>query len=236
MNSTSKTETTVQGRADVPTTAQRLYDSVRDIWAGYHRHPFVTGIGDGSLPIEKFRFFLLQDYLYLFDYARVFALGVVKAREPALTREFSANVDAILNGEMKIHQAYMARLGITEEQVFAARPALANVSYTNYMLSVAFSQGPAEIVAAILACSWSYQEIGSRLAEIPGAADHEFYGEWIRGYASAEYAATNQALIDLTNRLTAGAGEAQLQNLSDIFVYCSRYEAGFWDMSWNMEY
>ena len=76
----------------------------------------------------------------------------------------------------------------------------------------------------------------AELARSPGAADHEFYGEWIRGYASAEYAATNQALIDLTNRLTAGAGEAQLQNLSDIFVYCSRYEAGFWDMSWNMEY
>ena len=130
--------------------ARRLYDSARTIWEGYHCHPFVTGMGDGSLSMDKFRFFLLQDYLYLFDYAKVFALGVVKARDPRLMREFSANVDAILNGEMKIHKAYMARLGITEEQVLKVRPALANLSYTNYMLSVAFAGGPAEIVATIL--------------------------------------------------------------------------------------
>lgn len=216
--------------------ARRLYDSARTIWEGYHCHPFVTGMGDGSLSMDKFRFFLLQDYLYLFDYAKVFALGVVKARDPRLMREFSANVDAILNGEMKIHKAYMARLGITEEQVLKVRPALANLSYTNYMLSVAFAGGPAEIVATILACSWSYQEIGSRLARRPGAAEHEFFGEWISGYASAEYAATNEGLIRLTDRLSADYKEEEIQNLTDIFLNCSRYEAGFWDMAWNMEY
>ena len=41
----------------------RLYEAARPVWAGYHTHPFVTGLGDGSLPVEKFRFFLLQDYL-----------------------------------------------------------------------------------------------------------------------------------------------------------------------------
>ena len=105
-------------------TTQRLYEAAHPIWEQCHDHPFVRGIGDGSLDLEKFRWFLLQDYLYLFDYARVFAYGVVKARDPALMRTFSANVDAILGGEMKVHRAYMARLGITEEQVFcrAARP------------------------------------------------------------------------------------------------------------------
>ena len=124
-------------------------------------------IGDGSLDLEKFRWFLLQDYLYLFDYARVFAYGVVKARDPELMRTFSANVDAILGGEMKVHRAYMARLGITEEQVFSVQPALSNLSYTHYMLSCAAAGGPAEIIAAILSCSWSYAEIGTRLAAIP---------------------------------------------------------------------
>ena len=72
------------------------------------------------------------------------------------------SVDAILHGEMKIHRSYMARLGITEEQVFAVQPALDNLSYTNYMLSVSHTGGPREIVAAILSCSWSYAEIGTR--------------------------------------------------------------------------
>ena len=212
----------------------RLHDAAAPIWEACLKHPFVTGIGDGTLAVEKFRYFMLQDYLYLFDYARVFALGVVKARDPRLMRTFAANVDAILGGEMEIHRTYMARLGITEEQVFAVKPALDNLSYTNYMLSVASTGGPAEIVASILACSWSYAEIGQALAGIPGAAEHPFYGEWIRGYASDSYAATNQSLIELMDELAAGASGEQLARLTEIFVNCSRYELGFWDMSWEM--
>ena len=212
----------------------RLHDAAAPIWEACLKHPFVTGIGDGTLAVEKFRYFMLQDYLYLFDDARVFALGVVKARDPRLMRTFAANVDTILGGEMEIHRTYMARLGITEEQVFAVKPALDNLSYTNYMLSVASTGGPAEIVASILACSWSYAEIGQALARIPGAAEHPFYGEWIRGYASDSYAATNQSLIELMDALAADASGEQLAQLTDIFVNCSRYELGFWDMSWEM--
>ena len=212
----------------------RLRQAAAPIWEECLRHPFVTGIGDGTLGVEKFQYFMLQDYLYLFDYARVFALGVVKARDPKLMRTFAENVNAILGGEMNIHRAYMERLGITEDQVFAVKPALDNTSYTHYMLAVAESGGPMEIVAAILACSWSYAEIGQALAKIPGAADHPFYGEWIRGYASEDYAATNQALMELIDELAAGATEAQIAHLTDIFVNCSRYELGFWDMAWEL--
>ena len=212
----------------------RLRQAAAPIWEECLRHPFVTGIGDGTLGVEKFQYFMLQDYLYLFDYARVFALGVVKARDPKLMRTFAENVNAILGGEMNIHRAYMTRLGITEEQVFSVKPALDNLSYTHYMLSVAEAGGPAEIVASILACSWSYAEIGQALAKIPGAAEHPFYGEWIQGYASEDYAATNQALIELMDELAVGATEDQIAHLTDIFVNCSRYELGFWDMAWEL--
>ena len=212
----------------------RLHDAAASIWEACLKHPFVTGIGDGTLAPEKFRHYMLQDYLYLFDYARVFALGVVKARDPELMRTFAANVDAILGGEMKIHRAYMKRLGITEEQVFAVKPALDNLSYTSYMLSVASSGSPMEIVASILACSWSYAEIGQALAAVPGAAEHPFYGEWIQGYSSEEYAVTNQALIELMDSLAANATGEQIAYLTEVFVNCSRYELGFWDMSCEM--
>ena len=214
--------------------SSRLYEAAASIWNDCLNHPFVQGIGDGTLPVEKFQYFMLQDYLYLFDYARVFALGVVKARDPELMRTFAQNVDAILGGEMNIHRAYMKRLGITEEEVFQVKPALDNLSYTNYMLAVANAGGPKEIVASILACSWSYAVIGQELAKIPGAANHPFYGEWISGYASKDYAATNQALIELMDSLAEGASEAEISWLTDIFVNCSRYELGFWGMSWEM--
>lgn len=217
------------------TVSARLHEAARPVWEKYLTHPFVRGIGDGTLDLEKFRYFMIQDYLYLFDYARVFALGVAKARDPALMRIFSANVDGILNGEMAIHRSYMARLGITEPEVLSETPALANTSYTNYMLSAAYRGGPAEITAAILSCSWSYAEIGEALAKRPGALDHPFFGEWVRGYASEDYARTNTALIELMDRLAENGTPEAYQTLEEIFVTCSRYELGFWDMAWRLE-
>ena len=216
------------------TVSEALHQAAAPVWERCLVHPFVTGLGDGSLPVEKFRFFMLQDYLYLFDYARVFALGVVKARDPELMRTFAASVESILNGEMKIHRAYMQRLGITEAQVFAVQPALDNLSYTHYMLSVANAGTPVEIVASILACSWSYAEIGQALAKLPGALEHPFYGEWVQSYAGKEYADMNQGLIDLMNHLAENVSDEQLEHLKEIFVNCSRYELGFWDMAWEM--
>ena len=217
------------------TVTQRLYEAASPVWQQCHQHPFVKGIGDGTLDKEKFQWFLLQDYLYLFDYARVFAWGVIKARDAGLMRTFSANVDAILGGEMKIHRSYMARLGITEEQVLQVKPALSNTSYTHYMLAVAAAGGPAEIIAAILACSWSYAEIGAELAKVPGALDHPFYGEWVQGYAGEEYHKTNDALVALMDELAAGCTEEEYARLEEIFVNCSRYELGFWEMAWTLE-
>ena len=213
----------------------RLHAAARPIWEGYHVHPFVTGLGDGTLDAAKFRCFMLQDYLYLFEYVRVFALGVAKARDPALMCRFSASVDHILNGEMEIHRAYMARLGISEADMVEAKQTPASLSYTSYMLSVAYGQGPAEIVAAILACSWSYAEIGQRLNALPGAADHPLYGEWVRGYADEGYQAANRDLVALMDRLAQGLEEKALQTLEDIFLQCSLYEMGFWDMAWKMD-
>lgn len=225
----------INADAEKEPVSARFYRAAAPIWEKCLQHPFVAGIGDGSLPAEKFKYFMLQDYLYLFEYAKVFALGVVKARDPELMRIFAGNVDATLNGEMKIHRAYMKRLGITESQVFEVKPALDNLSYTNYMLSIAHGGGVMEIVAAILACSWSYAEIGQTLAKIPEAEEHPFYGEWIQGYASSDYAKSNQLLIDLMDTLAKEASEEEISWLTEIFVNCSRYELGFWDMAWEMK-
>lgn len=213
-----------------------MLEAAKDIWAEYLTHPFVLGLADGSLDAEKFRFYLLQDYLYLFDYAKVFAQGVVKARDPEVMRAFASYVGSILNGEMDIHKGYMARLGITEEQAVQVKPSLANQSYTAYMRAVAAEEGPAEIMAAVLSCAISYEHIAKwMVAHYPNAENHDFYGEWVRGYASEDYASGNAALIDLMEKLAEGYSEAKIQRLVEIFVDCSRFEGMFWDMAWKME-
>lgn len=217
------------------TTTERLLARTRDIWEGYHDHPFVQGIADGTLDREKFRFYMIQDYIYLIDYAKVFALGTAKAEDPETMSLFAGYVRQIMEGEMLIHRGYMKRLGIPLAEAESAPAALDTVSYTAYMLKIAYEDGPAEIAAAILSCALSYEHIAKRIvAGHPHAADHPFYGEWVKGYADGEYSAANRRLIELTERLTADYTEPQLRRLEEIFTICSRYEAAFWDMAWEM--
>ena len=103
------------------------------------------------------------------------------------------------------------------------------------MLRVAYEEGEAEVMAAILSCALSYEFIAKKiLAEYPAADKHEFYGEWVSGYASDSYHEDNEVLSDLMNRLTEDYSEKRKQHLVDIFTACSRYEAAFWDMAWEM--
>ena len=132
------------------TVTERLLACTGELWKAYLEHPFVRGIADGSLDEKKFRYYMVQDYIYLIDYAKVFALGVAKARDIKTMRLFANYVHQILDGEMDIHKGYMKRLGIALSDAESAEPALDNRSYTAYMMRVAYDEGPAEIAAAIL--------------------------------------------------------------------------------------
>lgn len=102
---------------------------------GYLDQPFVKELAEGTLDVEKFRFYMIQDYRYLLQYAKVFAFGVIKTEEPGtVAAALLAWWHDVLDGEMKVHKTYMARLGITEEEVAKTPSALTNQSYTSYML------------------------------------------------------------------------------------------------------
>ena len=213
----------------------RFLERTRTLWDKYLEHPFVKGIADGSLAEEKFRFYMVQDYLYLFEYAKVFALGVAKAKDPQAMRLFAGYVAQILDGEMDIHRGYMARLGIAQADAERAETALDNRSYTAYMLQVGYEEDVAAIAVSILSCALSYEHIARRILEAhPDADKHPFYGEWVTGYACREYSDANKVLIDLTERLCADCSEAKILHLEEIFEICSRYEMAFWDMAWEM--
>ena len=216
-------------------TTECLLKATEEIWAAYNQHPFVLGIQNGTLEQEKFRYYILQDYLYLQDYAKTFAIGLAKAKSPETTKIFSAYIDLLTDGEMDIHRGYMGRLGVTQEELDGTAVALDNLSYTSYMLRVAYEEGEAEILTAILSCAYSYEIIAKKMvANRPEALEHPFYGEWVKGYACEEYAAENRVLLDMLDRLTEHYTDAQQKHLEDIFVACSRYEMAFWDLSWNL--
>jgi len=215
-------------------TVARLLDATKDIWAAYNQHPFVLGIQDGTLDREKFRYYIIQDYLYLEEYAKTFAIGVAKTRDHKMANLFAKYI-SVMNGELDVHQGYLARLGVTKEDIEATPRSLDNLSYTSYMLRVAYEEGDVEILTAILACAYSYEVIAKNMVKNnPASVEDEFYGSWVKGYASDGYAEENVILLEAMDDLTRDYTEKQIQHLIDIFVACSRYELAFWEMSWNL--
>ncbi|MBM7570609.1 thiaminase II [Aquibacillus albus] len=213
--------------------SERLHEKLQPIWRKNHAHPFVQGIGDGTLDKEKFRFFMIQDYLYLIEYAKLFAIGAAKATDVHTMGKFAALLDSTLNEEMALHRQYGEKFGITPEEFEQAQASPTTLAYTHYMLHVGQNGTLADLVAALLPCAWSYWEIGKELNEIPGASEHEFYGEWIKMYSSEEFGQVAQWCIDLLDELTEGKPEEELAHLEEIFLNTTRFEYMFWEMAYN---
>src|SRR5229473_5537883 len=141
---------------------------------------FVRGLGDGTLPIDRFRFYLAQDYVFLIEYCRVFALGAAKARDLQTIEVFTRLLDETLNTEMQLHRDYCRRLGIAATELETTAPAPITHAYTRHLLTVAYSGSIAEIVATVLPCQLGYAEIGMALAGEDRGGANPKYAEWIR--------------------------------------------------------
>ena len=210
-----------------------LMASVSDIWPEYNNHPFVRGLETGTLDPQKFRRYIIQDYLYLNEYAKVFALGIAKAKSLDTMRLFSQVIGAIANVEMNVHKGYMGRLGVTQEELDSASRKLANLSYTSYMLRIAYEEGEPEILAAILSCALSYEDIAKEIVRRnPDSVSNELYGTWIRTYSGEEYCGLNNVLVSFMEKACRNYSVDQMNHLAEIFRACSEYEMGFWDMGW----
>jgi len=214
----------------------RLFKNVQDIWEANHYHPFVQELGKGSLDKEKFVHYLKQDYVYLIDYAKLFAIASVKSTDLEMMGKFASILNETLNFEMALHRQFAAEFGITNEELEETEPTPVNLAYTNYMLNVAQSGSLAEVVACLLPCAWDYWEIGKLLRKQYGyQLASNPYAKWIETYDSEEFGEGARWLIDIMNELAEGKPERELAILEKHFQITSKYEYLFWDMNYNAQ-
>jgi thiaminase/transcriptional activator TenA len=209
-----------------------LRQSAAPIWEADLKHPFVRGMADGTLPTEKFKFYLIQDYLFLLDYSRVFAYGAIKAHDEATMALFAKLLNETLNTEMDLHRGYCEKFGISPAEMEAAPMAPTTHAYTRHMLHVAQIGTLADVIAGVLPCQWGYAEIGTTLAE-QGGSPEPLYQEWIDMYASPEFLALGEWLRNLLNEITTDSSPAEKERLHKNFLLSSRYEYLFWEMAWT---
>ena len=205
------------------------------IWEAEAAHPFVRGIGDGTLDVEKFKFYIAQDYVFLVEFVRVLALAAAKAHDLETKEHFTELQHATLTQEMALHRGYCARFGVTDADLEATRPAPTTHAYTRHLLSVAYAGSVAETEAALLPCQWSYAEIGAALARAGELAHAPLYAEWIRAYASPEYQTLAAGMCALLDRLAERAGPDERRRMAEHFLTSSRYEYQFWEACFTLE-
>ena len=208
--------------------------TARPILDAQLEHPFVRGIGDGSLPPETFERWVRQDYLYLKEFARVFAWATAKADRLASMSWYAAVLDLTLNTEMALHREYAARFGIGEEELEAEEMWPTTRAYTDFLVRTAADGDMADLLAVLLPCAWGYAWLGARLSEKERPADQR-YADWIEQYASAEFQDAAEWLRTETDRVAASASGAKRTRLVELFVMSSRYEHRFWEMCWTGE-
>ncbi|MDR2733835.1 MAG: thiaminase II [Spirochaetota bacterium] len=216
--------------------SRNLQAKAHTVWEAGYNHPFVQELGKGILDKEKFKFYLLQDYLYLLQYAKVFAIAAVKSDTEELMTRFSSSQYFILANEMNIHREYMASFGITREEMLIAKPSLYNKAYTSNMIALGQTGDLADILSAVFPCAWTYADYAQRLQkQYAGELDNNFFRSWIGQYASAEFSDSFAWFYDALDALAANMSDARRRAIEEIFISSVEFEYLFWDMAYTMQ-
>jgi thiaminase/transcriptional activator TenA len=212
---------------------EHLWSSIDPIYRAILAHPFVTGLTDGTLPDEAFRFYVVQDALYLTRYARALSLCAARApgeRDIEMFNEHAAGAIAV---ERSLHEGFFADLGLSPEAIAATPLSPTNLAYTSYLLATAYGGSFAEALGAVLPCYWIYWEVGKAL--IAHGSPHPLYRRWIDTYGGEEFGEIVGDVLALTERIGAELGPTERRAMTEHFIATSRYEWLFWDSAHRLE-
>jgi len=232
-------ETTASAHTPIATDSvvDHLKRACAEDWAAYTDHAFVRQLADGSLPRACFQHYLIQDYLFLVQFARAYALATYKAGDLTEMRETAATLDALLNTEMQLHVDYCGQWGLSEGDMRATPESRATMAYTRYVLEAGMAGDLLDLLVALAPCACGYGEIGARLLADPATTlDSNPYRAWIELYGGADFQAVSRKAVAQIDRVAAKrAGPAltrsdRWRELCRLFRDATRLEADFWQM------
>jgi thiaminase (transcriptional activator TenA) len=211
---------------------QRLVAAAGDAWPAYTRHDFVLRLAAGDLPAAAFRRYLVQDYLFLLQFARAWGLAVYKSDTVAEMRRAQALVAATLDVEIGLHIEYCRGWGLSQAALAAAPEALETVAYTRFVLDRGLAGDRLDLEVALAPCIVGYAEIAAECIADPATRlDGNPYREWLAMYAGAEYQAlARDAATALDEAFARRGGAGRLPALASCFTAATRLEADFWQM------
>ncbi|MDS0220744.1 thiaminase II [Haloarcula sp. S1AR25-5A] len=212
--------------------SDHLLDIGEDIWTAQKEHPFVRELADGALDEAAFEHWVTQDYRYLQDYARLFALAGATAREESTMTHLIGVAHEVLNTEMDLHREFAADYGISERELESTEKAPTCLAYTNFLVRTAYEGHEAEIAAALYPCMQGYLDIAEHMADL---ADEEHrYTPFIEMYTGEDFREATgwcRAYVDRCGERYPGQHDA----MEDAFLTSAKLEHRFWEMAYTQE-
>jgi len=203
-------------------------------WHEFTNHSFVSGLSDGSLPRERYVWYLIQDRIFLDRHCRAWAFALTKAKAVEEMRSCSSILDSLMNEEIQLQSEACAREGVDEKAILQAEESAENIAYNRYVLDAGQGGDIVDLLAALAPCVFGYGEIGERLAL---QFQSESYSDWIKVYSGEKY----QGRCHEVGKLIDGAVRRRLgdnpEENSRWATLCARFkeatklEIAFWDMS-----
>lgn len=191
--------------------------------------PFNRELAAGTLDVDAFRFYIFQDSLYLADFARALATTGARSVSTAHTLAFVQFAEGAVVVEHALHERYFEEFGVPH----ALRRSPACHHYTSFLLATAASRSVEEAVAALLPCFWIYREVGNHIAA--HAASPNRFERWIDTYAGADFSASVDRAIAITDEVAAATTDRVRGAMLDAFVTSSRLEWMFWDTAYRRQ-
>ncbi len=205
--------------------SERLKQDAEDIWNDIYQHPFVVELCKGTLPIEKFKYYVLQDYNYLINSIKNFSLLASKAKTTSMLQELVEIAAIEAKGEFSAYNRLLKKLDLSIEDAKNSKRSLAEVSYSSFLLSTTENGSFEEGIAAVLPCYWSYAEIAKCHREKILKNSNQIYKEWASYYLEEEY-------LELVERIKKSVDNIEkdfpYDKLRSAFINSSRYEYEFW--------
>lgn len=212
--------------------SDQLLDRGTDIWQAQFDHPFVTELADGTLDPDAFRTWVEQDYRYLLDYARTFALAGTKARRESHMTALLGVAHTVLDFEMDLHRSFAADYGLSPADLEAVEKAPTCTAYTNFLVRTAYDRPLPVTAAAIYPCGKGYLDVAAHAADL-AEGDHR-YTPWIEKYTSDEFHEAVAWMTDLVDEL-AEAHPGYHDEMEQAFLTSARLEHAFWGMCYEQE-
>jgi len=195
-------------------------------------HPFVQELGNGSLPLDKFQYYLKQDYVFLINYCKVLAIASSKSSTEEMMKKWVNLLDETLNSEMDLHRNFCSEFGIPLSQLEKTVADSSTNNYCNFLIENATQNSEKFIAVSLLPCQWGYQEIAQNFVK-NNLNPKSFHKTWIDSYASKEYQEVTKWLKNYVDEIGKNSDQNEIEKYHKLFAAGIEYEIGFWESAWN---